>query len=165
MTTVLVAEGSSSRLITAHRCSLVERLLVRARAFGLDATLARGVNPDSRAALSLRARALIAPKCRCSLARQLRGVMRTAERPPRPFDSRVTLCRREIARERERLEMLADLLDGADAVDSCGVARAEMLLRDGASPLYRAGPPRELGARVQQVIDALEIDSSIYADA
>jgi hypothetical protein len=165
MTTVPATHDYDSQFIRSDRSSVVERLLVRARAFGLDTTLARGVSPDSSAALSLRAHALIARNSRRELAREIRDVIRVAEQPRRLFDPRVPLCRRQIELERERLEEVADVLDGPDAVEPHGVARVQMLLRDGASPLYYAHTNGDLGASVQRTLDALEIDSGIHANA
>jgi hypothetical protein len=165
MTTVFETQDFDSRFIGAHRASLLDRLVVRARAFGLDATLARGVSPDSSTALSLRAQALIAPNSRRGLARRIREVIRVADQPRKLFDPTAPLSRRQIALERERLAELAELLDGPDPVEPRGVAHVQVLLHDGASPLYNEHSNGDLGASVQRAIDALGIDSGMQAAA
>lgn len=165
MTTVLVAQDCDSPVIGFHRCSAFRRLLVRAHAYGLDRMLARGANPDSSLALSLRARVLIGPSRRRALARELRSVIELAQLPPSPFDARIRPCRREIWHERERLLELAERLDGADPVEACGVAQVEMLLRDGAGPLYYTRETGPLRGALERAIDALPVGSDIHADA
>jgi hypothetical protein len=159
MTTVLVAQGYDSQLISLHRCTLITRLLVRLRSYALDQALAGGADPDCRPAYSLRAAALIAPRHRRRLARQLRATLRVAELPPPPRRAAVVpLRRREIADARDLLEELADLLEGSDPVDPRGVACVAVLLHDGASPLYHERSPRSLSGALEDALEFLPLE-------
>lgn len=158
MTTVLVAQGYDSHLIKPHRCTLLGRLLVRARGFKLDRALAKGADPDSSLAYSLRAQTLITPRSRRSLARQVRATIRTAELPPAPARCAVVSVRRhEITLERPALEELAAILDGPGPVDPRGVACVAMMLHDGASPLYECSPQSLTGA-LEDALEYLIVD-------
>ena len=164
MTTVLIADDPDSRLIRSHRCSAMLRLRVRLGAFDLDRELACGAYPDSRPALSLRAQALIGRRRRHILAQRIRRVVELAERPPTPYDSRVPLSRFEIWLSRERLEALAAVIDGPEPVEPRGIARAEMLLRDGTSPFYYPPVRHKLAAALEQAMDALTARPGILSD-
>lgn len=158
MTTVLVAQGYEWELISPHRCTLIGRLLVRLRGSALDQALAEGADPDSRPAYSLRAAALITPRSRRSLARQIRATINAAGLPRSPRCTAVVPVRsREIMRERDLLEELADLLEGSDPVEPRGVACVAMLLHDGAGPLYHERSRRSLRSALEDAHEFLDV--------
>ena len=123
-----------------------------------------GASPDGSPGCSLRAAALIGPSIRRRLARQVRGIVTACERPV-VFGPAVPLPRERIAVERERLEALADALDGPDPVEPRGVASVALLLRDGGSPLYRPGNEHDLGQSVQHALDSLAVGSATHTGA
>jgi hypothetical protein len=159
MTTVLVAQGYDAQLIMPHRCTLLGRLMVRARGFALDRALAAGADPDSSPSVSLRAAALIAPRLRRSLARQVRATIAIAELPPPPLCCAVVPVQsRQITRERDLLEELAEALESPDPVEPRGVACAAILLHDGGSPLYYDRSRQSLRDALEDAIHYLTID-------
>ena len=158
MTTVLVAQGYDSQLISPHRRTLIGRLLVRLRGYTLDQALAKGADPDCSPAYSLRAAALIAPRHRRGLAHQVRATIRAAELPPPPRRAAIVPVRRhEITQERELLEALADVLEGSEPVEPRGVACVAMLLHDGASPLYHERSRQSLRSALVAALDYLDV--------
>lgn len=154
MKTVLLASGGDDGggAVTLYDCGIRERLAARLCSSGLDRKLADGADPDSSAALSLRATALLSNKVRVGLARGLRRLLRSAsERPPHPLRSGVPVARRQITGQRERLAELVELLEGPGVVEACGVARVELLLREADSPLYL--PSQTSGEPLRQALD------------
>ena len=69
-----------------------DRLVARLSATRLDHALAAGASPDSSTSLALRARLLVRPKTRLSLARCVQRVLAEGLRPiPRPGFGPVTM--------------------------------------------------------------------------
>lgn len=167
MTTVLIAQGADPYAITPQRCRLHVRLLTRIRRAKLDRALAGGTDPDSSRMLSLRATVLISAARRRSLAGRLRRILDDAVEGRRYADPRVPLARTEILRAQDRIEELIELLEQSDPVDPQGIARLEVLLTDGGSPLY--GPEwtvaGELDGALDAVMDALEVPPTIPSAA
>src|SRR6185312_8162272 len=112
-------------------------------------------SPDSSAALSLRARALIGTTARAGLAGSVRRLIKEAEHPTGPLTFRVPICRAKILRSRETLEALADRLVSTDPVDACGVARVRLLLTDGSGPIYARPTADDLQPALQRTLVAL----------
>ena len=96
MTTLLLSERRDASYLTCQRSRELERLLARLRAWTLDTALATGACPDSCAPLSLRAHKLVGQATRRQLAREIHRILREAERPVRPLDARIPICRRKI---------------------------------------------------------------------
>ncbi len=155
MKTVLVTDVLEPEMLWARRCRRRDRLRARLRAPALDRALAAGASPDSGVLLSLRAEALLSLANRRALARTLRRLVRDATRPMQPLGPVLPLARREIIRHRALIHELAAVLDESGPVDLRGVAAAEMLLRDGAGPLYVADPRHSLEPRLHTVLTAL----------
>jgi hypothetical protein len=89
MATLLIMRGADPRAVELRRVGAWTRLLARTRSWTLDWALAGGASPDSSTALSLRAHVLISATHRRGLARELRGALAAAARPPHPFDPTV----------------------------------------------------------------------------
>ena len=159
MATVLLTRGPGSRTVKVHRFGLGTRLLANARALSLDQRLVRGADPDSSPILSLRVHRMIGRTYRVRLARELRQLARDARRPSHPFDSTLRLSR-ELLHEQDLVEQIAELLDGPEAVDARGMAKLELLLRDGSGPLfeYGAGSLRE---SLECVMDAITLQATL----
>jgi hypothetical protein len=164
MTTLLLTRGPDSRVIEICRCGPCSRLVARIRSFALDRALLAGASPDSSALLSLRAQSLISTPHRLLLARNLRALIRDAERPFHPFDAGVAVSR-DVLRVRGSIEELAELLEGTQAVDPRGMAQIELMLRDGAGPLFGASGPSALRKVFRDAIQALDPAPEIHADA
>jgi hypothetical protein len=153
MSTLLLASGDA---VVGRRASLRDRLMARLRAHALDHELARGVAPESCGALTLRARTLIGPSARATLARQLRRVVSDA-RGGHVWLRRVAVRRPAILDAADELDVLADRLAAPGPVDVRGVAQAQLLLTDGTGPLYFPGATEELRARIANTLSRLEV--------
>jgi hypothetical protein len=153
MSTLLLASGDA---VVGRRVGLRDRLMARLRAHALDRELARGVAPESCGALTLRARTLIGPSARATLAGQLRRVVSDA-RGDHVWLRRVAVRRPAILDAADELDVLADRLAAPGPVDVRGVAQAQLLLTDGTGPLYFAAETEELRARVANALSRLEV--------
>jgi hypothetical protein len=146
----------SGETVMGRRAGLRDRLMARLRAGALDRELARGVAPESCGALTLRARTLIGPSARATLARQLRRVVSDA-RGGHVWLSRVAVRRPEVLDAADDLDLLATRLAAPGPVDVRGVAQVQLLLTDGTGPLYFRGATDELRARVDDALRRLEV--------
>ena len=133
-----------------------ERIGARLLARSLDRALADGDPPETRPLLATRARALVAPAERRSLASHWENLLALTEGEPDRSLRRVPLCRDEIiAAESSVREMLVALVAPLP-VSARGVARASLLLRDGSGPLYNRLSPTGLVEAVTAVTEQLD---------
>ncbi|HEY2436327.1 MAG TPA: hypothetical protein VGH93_04040 [Solirubrobacteraceae bacterium] len=153
---ILRPAHSAGEIVVARRAHLHERLAARWRAHSLDSELARGVAPEARAALALRAQTLGEPRVRWFLARQVQRVLDEARWPPRPSRARIPPRRDEVLAAAEELDALATRLMSPGFLASRGLASVRLLLSDGRSPLYWHGATEELRAAVSRAREALE---------
>ncbi|MGH2859258.1 MAG: hypothetical protein ACRDMJ_17430 [Solirubrobacteraceae bacterium] len=156
MATLLVTGRPSSCYVSCKHSGLGGLLVTRLRAWSLDSRLAHGACPDTSAALSLRAHQLIGLTERRRLAREIGAVLREASRPPRQRGWEVAVCRGQVLAARAELCELAERLLSPLPIDACGVAQTQMLLRDGAGPVYLDTGGGSLRRAVRTAIDALE---------
>lgn len=159
LATVLLTRGSDPRTLRLRRVGLVTRLLSHVRALSLDRALARGDDPDSHVLLSVRAHRLLSRTHRVRLARELRQLACDARRPIHAFEPTLRLSR-QILLEQDLLVQIAGLLEGPEAVDARGVATLELLLRDGAGPLFEYGAG-SLHESLECVIDACTLQVNL----
>lgn len=164
MTTLLLTRGSDPRVVQVRRCGVGARLLARARALAIDQALVNGISPDSSVTVSLRAQSLISVRHRLDLARRFRGLLRVAGRPVHPFDPTLPVPA-HVLHARELIEEIVEVLEGTEAIDARGVARLELLLRDGGGPLYGAAGASGLRRALQHILDSLAVSPPIPADA
>jgi hypothetical protein len=157
MTTLLLTDPTNPRYILHERSRTRARLSARLRSQDLDRALAAGVSPDSGAALSLRAQALLGVKARSALARSIHRLIDDALHPVAVVTPRIPTCRRKILRSRSSLEALAARLVRGDPVDVHGVARVAVLLADCCGPLYDRPTADDLEPAVQRALEALEL--------
>jgi hypothetical protein len=122
----------------------------------LDTAIANGANPDSTAALSLRANRLISRPARRRVSRSIRRLLQLSRRPPHPIHETAPVCWRQVVRSRPLLEELAVRLASPGPVDARGVAQLRLLLTDGTSPLFGRPRAEELEAVLEAALDALE---------
>jgi hypothetical protein len=153
MSTLLLASGDA---VVGQRARLRDRLMARLQAHALDRELARGVAPETCGALTLRARTLIGPSARATLARQLRRVVSDA-RGGHVWTSRMPVRRPAVLDAADDLDVLAERLAAPGPVDVRGVAQVQLLLSDGTGPLYFRGATEELRARVANALSRLEV--------
>ena len=152
--TVLVACGSAGSLV-AERPSLWDEVRARWSPGRLDRALARGIEPESNAALALRAQRLTEPDRRRSMADSLRRILRETQEKPRPVLGRLNPGSARIRAAREELSRLADTLEEPGPVAAGGAAQAWILLTDGTGPLYNANSRLSLCAGAARAARAL----------
>ena len=147
---------SANAVLVARRARLRERLAARLCASWLDAELARGVPPEARAALALRARTLGETRTRKALARGLRHVLDEARQGSRPRRGQVATLRADVLAAADQLERLIERLLEPGIVADGGCAHVRILLTDGASPLYFDGASHGLEAAAASALAELE---------
>ena len=153
---ILRPQESSDEILVTRHARLRERLRARWRWRRLDAELARGVAPEAGAALALRAHALGEPSARNLLARGVQRVLDDAGYPRKASRCRVPVRNAEVLAVADELDELATRLRGPGLLASRGLARVNLLLSDGRSPLYLRGATGELRATVSRALEALE---------
>jgi hypothetical protein len=153
---ILQPQESSDEILVIRHARLRDRLAARWRWRVLDAELARGVAAEAGAALSLRAHALGEPGMRNLLAGGVQRALDDARSPREQSRSRVSVCIAEVLAAADELDELARRLRGPGLLASCGLARVQLLLSDGRSPLYLRGATGELRATVSRALEALE---------
>jgi len=116
-----------------------------------------GAQPPVEAVIARRAE-LTSSRERRGLARSMSEAVAVAEAPP-VMTARVPIDRHAVVAESALLRQLAHRLDDLDApVAARGVALAELLVTDCASPLYRGAAPGgdELHRRLTQILFEIE---------
>jgi hypothetical protein len=147
------------------RQSVVQRLRVRFTRSRLDQELADGCSAERSPLHALRARQLADPAVRSAVATALRHVVQDAMEPYAvltPVRLRrtavlVSLRQDEVREWRQGVRGLVERLEGSAAVNPSGVARARMLLTDGAGPLYNPNAERDLGETLWWIADGLAL--------
>ena len=130
-----------------------DRIRARLLATHLDRQLAAGRSPDSSAALALRARTLLSPRMRSSVAQAFERLAAPwIDGQPRSYfafpSPSLSGARSDLA------ALAARLSSGPVAVK--GLARAHLLLSDGAGPLYGRGAEEALHVASREILEALD---------
>jgi hypothetical protein len=139
-----------------------DRLEARVLAPSLDRRLAAGLAPESDRRLAARAVVLVSPDHRLALARNWEHLLDTAGGSG-PAPGRVPLCRERITAAEPALRAMLAALRAPLPVPAGGVARARLLLSDGAGPLYNRTCPTDLVAVVGQVTGELDSSADLMA--
>jgi len=154
---VLVLLRDADDCIVPREATWWDRLVARLSATRLDHALAAGASPDSSTSLALRARLLVRPKTRLSLARCVQRVLAEGLRPiPRPGMGPVTLRPDTIRNASDELDALIERLLQPAPVSAHGVAQAYVLLTDGGGPLYFPSARQDLREVTHRAVLSLE---------
>ena len=153
---ILRPQTSAKAVLVARPARFRERLTARLSASWLDGELARGVAPDARAALALRAQTLGETRTREALARSLRRVLDDARQGSQPRRGQIAALRADVLAAADQLERLIERLLEPGIVAARGCAHVRMLLIDGRSPLYFRGASHDLAAAAADALAALE---------
>jgi hypothetical protein len=121
----------------------------------LDRRLAAGDDPLATRALARRASVLVSARNRRRLACRFERIVVEIERPAAGMTAAIPVNRREVLAARTDLLLLAAALRGAAHPNPRGVAGAELLLTDGAGPVFAPSPPGSLRRAVRRVTAAL----------
>jgi hypothetical protein len=136
--------------------SIVTRLRVRTRRFGLDARLARGEDPIGDPALELRAAQLCRLRNRERVADALMLALARAEHRSASLSAAIPVRREAVSEGRPAVLQLAIVLRKPGPVCAQGVALARRLLWDGNGPLYSLGEPGALHHEARRALLALQ---------
>ena len=156
MTTLLLTQQPDGCCVISRQITTRERVAVRLRAWQLDVAIASGADPDSSAALSLRANTLIGSQARRRVSRSVRRLLQQSRRPPHSIHESVPVCWRQVIRARPLFEELVDRLEEPGPVDARGIAQLQLLLTDGTSPLFTRHGVNSLQAALEAALDALD---------
>ncbi len=126
------------------------------RSVTLDRELAAGVDPETNAALAVRARRLTGPRGRKLVVDGLAGALSRASDGTPGFTAAVRPQARELRESSAVLSALEARLRASEPVTARGVALLRVLLTDAASPLYQPSAPGELASRLRAAAAALE---------
>jgi len=123
----------------------------------LDSMLANGADPASSPELARRAQRLTRHAYRCALADSLDGAVSIAEGRELRLSAAPPLAARDIRAARAALLELSRALRSQRRVAPAGVALAQRLLTDGASPLYLEAGHDALWHAARRASGALEL--------
>jgi len=151
---MLLLEDRSGAIV-AVRPRLRDRLAAQVRSHSVDAELAGGASPEASLALALRAQALTSTTSRRLLADGVQRALTETVDPSAASLATAPLNRAGvIGAACELVELRAALL-APGPVSTQGVAQVQLLLTEGAGPLYRRGA--DLGGAVRRALDALRL--------
>jgi hypothetical protein len=155
ISSLVLTDVHDTTLVRSCHTRLRDRLVAWLCTWRLDSELAGGACPDASPALSLRASRLIGPRTQRKLAAEIREVLsETKRRPHRLKGARVSALSME--RSSPALEALANRLSREGPVDSVGIARVRLLLRDGTGPLYNDLVTETLETSLQAAMDSID---------
>jgi hypothetical protein len=143
--------ATGGRLDRAHA-----RLLALRHAGELDRQLGAGVNPQTTAALTLRAERITRRRSRVSLANGLAGALHSAQHATPGLTSAVRPQAPELIAASSVLAGLDRRLRDPEPINPQGVALLRELLTDAASTLYQPSNPGALVNRLRTVAATLE---------
>ena len=153
---ILRPQTRANAVLVARRARFRERLASRLGATWLDVELARGVPPEARAALALRAHTLGEPRTRQALAQSLRHTLDNARQGSPPRRGQVAAIRADVLAAADQLEQLIERLLEPGIVEARGLAQVRVLLTDGGGPLYFRGASQDLRAAAARALTQLE---------
>lgn len=125
--------------LVAHPVHWWEVLASHARSRSLDTALAHGHEPEESAGLAVRAAWLTTARVRRGVASCLEQILGEVlgDRPPHSRIVRADTV--AVTAAQDDLERLVAAIRGPGPVAAQGMARAYLLLTDGAGPLYEGG--------------------------
>jgi hypothetical protein len=139
----------------ASHASLGLRLRVRVHRLDLTRRLAEGADVCASRELALRAGRLTSPREVRACVEGLDRVLRESVAPSRGLTSQAPLQREAIRAARPFLLNLRERLRETESPRAAGVARVELLLTDGAGPLYAPSHPGTLASLACRAADAI----------
>jgi hypothetical protein len=134
--TTEVLAGTSRQNDRTAASPLRTRLRTRLHRNRLDVELAKGADPNGETLRARRARQLTSEETRQRIAASLERLLAEADEAPRPFSSKVPIARAQIRDCRWDIEGLVERLKAPTYICPQAVAMANLLIHDGAGPLY-----------------------------
>jgi hypothetical protein len=138
-----------------------DRFLARVLAASLERQLASGCPPAASRALAIRAQQLVASGEREAIAKEWAHLLDVAHRPPLPRTPQIPIRREQILAAESELGAMLTLLVTPFPVTVRGVAKASLLLTDGAGPVWNGHSTIDLGVAISQVTREMDPFSDI----
>jgi hypothetical protein len=131
----------------------------------LDRQIRAGHPFEEPAELALRARQLADPRTQLGIARNLRGIIRHADRyRSRRSNSTVVIEPSAVRKGRHAIVELAEQLERGAAVNPRGILLAQTFLTDSLSPLFDPYSERIVAEAAREIQDGLEASPTIAFD-
>jgi hypothetical protein len=156
MATVLLTDQGNPEYVSSERVNARIRLSAYLHGSRLDRELAAGACPDSSAALSLRAQALLGASARSRLASYIERLVEEAPRPLIQLTSGAPVRRRQVLAARRTLLELAERLVSSGPIDARGVAYAGVLVSAADGPVYDSRAADDFEPALRAAITALD---------
>ena len=153
---LVIRDPSNPPRLLARPCRPWDLLAARLLASCLDRRLASGQAPETNRLLATRAQTLVRPDEREASARNWQHLVAMSRCPPAPRIRRVPLCRDRIMAAEPVVRAMVVALVAPLPVPARGVAMANVLLRDGAGPLYNRRSPSDLFTRLRETTRQLD---------
>ena len=161
--TLVLSDGPGWGLLAWRSCRITDRALARAFGGRLDRRLAAGRSPESATLLAARAQDLVSPATRQTLADDWEYVLDRAKHAPAPTMGKMALRRDWIVEAEPEIRATAACLRAPLPVAAAGVAAANVLLTDGAGPLYNPRARPGLREALRLAIAQLDPSVSLFA--
>ena len=147
----------SERSIWRSRPRLLVRLRSHLQAPELDQALAVGADPLGSEQLLWRAQQLTDPHRRLEYAEAIQRIVAEVDHGGPQMLPGPQLVRRDVIKaNRALLRVLAERMRADQPLALCGLARVELLIGDGASPLYRGLSGFELRSSLLETLATLD---------
>lgn len=135
---------------------VLTNILLRFGAAATDQELAAGRPPDTSPHRAARARQLVDPRYRHTLAANWEHLLEVTRRPPGGLSGRAPSRRDRVSRAEPEIRALIRALHVSGPVPARGVALAARLLADGSGPVYNPHAPEDLSAATARAIKHLD---------
>jgi hypothetical protein len=159
-TTASLKDKTLSIPTTAHTDTRWVRALARMTATSLDRRLAAGEAAASDRLLAARANLIVGRQSRRRLADDWERLLTTARRSVVPRSPRLRVQSTTILAAEHHVRELVALIGQPVRVNPRGVARARLLLTDGAGPLYNPRRSGDLVPALQSAATTLTISDA-----
>ncbi|HEV8063725.1 MAG TPA: hypothetical protein VGP46_02785 [Acidimicrobiales bacterium] len=138
-----------------------DRFVARVLAASLERRLANGCPPAASRALAIRADQLVGTGERQALAKEWAHLLELAHQPFLPLAPQIPLKRDRILAAETELRQMMTLLVTPFPVTPSGVAKASLLLTDGAGPVWNGHSQIDLGNAISQVTKEMDPFSDV----
>ena len=155
-TMLLLHDRGDPRRLLLRPVGPWNRLLARLLAVSLDRRLAAGHPAESSPLLATRARTLVAPDERRTLASNWEHLLDVTRTQPPRLVRRIPVCRDRIAAAESSVREMIVALVAPQPVPARGVATVSLLLGDGTGPLYNRRSPTDLVSALREATMRLD---------
>jgi hypothetical protein len=141
-----------------------DRILLRLNTARIDADLAAGLPSETSPRHAARARQLVNPRKRHTLAANWDHMLAISHTRAPGLSGRVPICRQRVHQAEPEIRELIAALRAAGPMPVRGVAMALDLLTDGRGPIFNPNPADDLIAAVDQAVAELDPSLPLTSD-